>query len=154
MQTHQEMLHCMADKMWNINFKQKKSTSIESTTGKYNEFTTLEFLPTTELQICRWFPPRPTGILFPSNMTPAGRLTKKFRTGFCRNMPSCPHVCRLSSVLFHQDQLSLSACTHFWSVLTFGMCVSLIQSVLTFVLILFLSLGQVGGCPKSSFIVL
>ena len=61
------------------------------------------------------------------------------------NLPSCPLVCRLRTVLFHQDQLSLSACGHFWSVLTFGMCVSLIQSVLTFVLTLVLSLGQVGG---------
>ena len=68
------------------------------------------------------------------------------------NLPSCPLDCRLRTVLFHQDQLSLSACRHFWSVLTFGMCVSLIQSVLTFVLTLVLSVGQVGGCPKSGFI--
>ena len=68
------------------------------------------------------------------------------------NLPSCPLVCRLRTVLFHHDQLSPSAYRHFWSVLTFGMCVSLIQSVLTFVLTLVLSLGQVGGCPKSDFI--
>ena len=58
------------------------------------------------------------------------------------NLPSCLLVCRLRTVLFHQDQLSLSACRHLWSVLTLEMCVSLTQSVLSFVLTLFLNLGD------------
>ena len=64
-------------------------------------------------------------------LRPAGLSLTYLRQDSVPNLPSCLFVRRLRTVLFHQNQLSLSTCGHFWSVLTCRMCVSLIQSVLT-----------------------
>ena len=50
--------------MWNIHFKPEITTSVESTTGKYKEFNTPEFIPTTELEGCHRIPSRAWGTNF------------------------------------------------------------------------------------------
>ena len=56
---HQEILQHMTDKMWNIHFRPEITTSVESTTGKYKEFISLEFIPITEREGCHRIPSRP-----------------------------------------------------------------------------------------------
>ena len=68
-------------------------------------------------------------------------ITNKVRAGFSK-------ICFLVRFSVGLGQFCCIKRTYFVCP-NFGMYVSLIHSVLTFVLILVLSLGQVGGCPKS-----